>query len=196
MAVAVKMKIDMKEFTALTTKAPGIMDGLVKESFTRGGAKMRKEFIKTMERGNYAALQETPEYKSKYSKPLQMLKGMVRYKVTGGKKRVTATIGIFPGKAGRSKLVNSKFVSLYGVTVTKMAQLLTYGGKLRVSGRAMISRMIRQGFHPRKGLKFIHFPKRDWFTPTKWKNASVIIPYIQEDLNARITKRFGSRHFR
>jgi len=158
MPAAVKIKIDMSDFEALTRQAPGIMDGLVKQSMTRGAAKMRKEFIKTAERGHYAKLQETDKYRSKYSGPLQMLKGMIRYRVTGGKKKITATIGIFPGKAGRSKLSNPKYKSRYGVTVTRMAQLLTHGGRLRITGMDQIRRMVRQGFYLRKGLKAIKFP--------------------------------------
>jgi len=183
----VKLVVDLSEFTNFTRKVPGIMDGIVKQSFNRGASKMRKEFIKTIDTGSWAKLQQTAEYRSKYSRPLQVMKSIIRYRVTGGGKRVTANIGVFPGKAGRDTLSNAKFQAKYGVTLNRFAKIMTYGGSLRLrSGDG--SRLARQGFYIKKGTRWLKFPKRDWYTQTIWKNPSVIIPYIEKDLNSRIER--------
>jgi hypothetical protein len=189
--MTVKVTVDLSQFIAFTRKAPGIMDGLVKESFTRGAAKMRKEFKSTIDRGNWAALQETDKYRSKYSRPLQVLKSMVRYRVTGGVKKVKATIGIFAGKAGRSSLSNAKFKANYGVTLNRFGKLMTYGGTLRLRAGDR-ERLVREGFYISKKAKGIVFPKRDWFTPTQWRQPNVILPYIQKDLHNRVIRRLGN----
>lgn len=192
--MTVKITVDLTEFKRFTKKAPGIMDDLVKESFTRGSAKMRKEFIKTVDRGSWAELQETAEYKSKYNKPLQVMKSLIRYRVTGGYKRVTATIGVFTGKAGRDTLSNTKFRSKFGVTVNRFAKLMTYGGNLRISPSSR-RLFIRRGFHISSRTNVIRFPKRDWYTPTRWKSPNVIIPYINKDLNERVKRRLQHGKF-
>lgn len=191
MAVETKITFDMREFQKFTREAPGVMDGLVKQSFERAGAKIRKEFHKTIDRGVWADLQETPEYRSKYTRPLQMLKAMIRYRTTGGNKRITTTVGIFPGKAGRSKLNNSQFKQRYGVTVARFGKLMTYGGKLRIRGQKDRRRMVRQGFHVSSRTKYLQFPKRDWYSKTRMKEPSRIIPYIQKDLNERVARRLN-----
>lgn len=192
--MTVKVQVDLTEFTDFTRKAPNVMDGLVKESFTRGAAKMRKEFIRTIDKGTWAKLQETERYKSKYNKPLQMLKGMIRYRVTGGHKRITATIGIFSGKAGRSRLIASRFKARYGVTLNRFGKLLTYGGMLRLRPGDR-SRLVREGFYISSRAKGIKFPRRDWYTVTAWKRPSLIIPYINKDLNERVSRRLENGKF-
>lgn len=187
--VETKITFDMREFNDFSKKAPGIMDGLVKQSFERGAAKIRKEFIKTIDRGSWAELQETPQYRSKYGKPLQMLKRMVRYRVTGGKKRVKATVGIFPGKVRNDRMGNAEFKSKYGVTVARFGKLMTYGGRLRVSSRDR-KLFASRGFYLSRRTNTIKFPKRDWYNPTRWKEPSMIIPYINKDLNERVMRRF------
>lgn len=192
--MTVKIKIDMSEFEDFTKKVPGIMDGLVKESFTRGAAKMRKEFLRTIAKGSWAKLQQSTKYRSKYNKPLQVMKSIIRYRVTGGHKRVTATIGVFAGRAGRGNLSAAKFKVKYGITLNRFAKLMTYGGKLRLNPSDR-QRMVRQGFYVSKRTKAIEFPKRDWFTPTQWRNANRIIPYITEDLNTRVERSIQHGNF-
>jgi len=192
--MTVKVVVDLSEFKDFTKKAPGVMDGLVKESFTRGAAKLRKEFIKTIERGSWAQLQESAEYKSKYSKPLQVMKAIIRFRVTGGHKKVTATVGVFAGKAGRSQLNSTKFKSKYGITLNRFAKLMTYGGTLRLRPGDR-QRMVRQGFYISSRAKGIKFPKRDWYTPTTWKNPAVMIPYINKDLNTRVERSLQHGNF-
>lgn len=184
-----KLTFDLKEFKEFTHKAPGIMDGLVKESMTRCGMKMRKEAHKTIDRRTWADLQETDKYRSRYSRPLQMLKHMIRYRVTGGHKRVTTTVGIFPGRAGkRSVLNNQQFKSRYGVTVNRFGKLMTYGGRLKVRPQDR-KRMRRQGFHISNRTNYIQFPKRNWYQRTRWFNPGVIVPYFEKDLNQRVERK-------
>jgi len=186
--MTVKIKVDLTEFTQFTHKAPGVMDKLVKESFTRGAAKMRKEFIKTIDSRKWASLQQSDKYRSKYDKPLQVMKALIRYRVTGGTKRVTATIGVFAGKAGRSKLNNSQFRARYGVTLNRFAKLMTYGGNLRIRPGDR-RRMVHEGFYVSNRTNSIRFPKRDWFSPTPWRLPGWILPYINKDLNTRVYRR-------
>jgi len=192
--MTVKIKIDLSEFDDFTKKVPGVMDGVVKESFTRGAAKMRKEFVKTIDSGSWARLQETERYRSKYSKPLQVMKSIIRYRVTGGRKKVTATIGVFPGKAGRSRLNSQTFKTKFGITLNRFAKLMTYGGTLRLRPGDG-SRLARQGFYIKKGTRGLKFPKRDWYTQTIWRKSSVIIPYIEKDLNARVERSIVHGNF-
>lgn len=192
--MTVKIKVDLSEFTDFTRKAPGVMDKLVKESFTRGAAKMRKEFIRTIDHGSWSRLQQSDKYKSKYDKPLQVMKAIIRYRVTGGHKRVTATIGVFAGKAGRSKLNNAKFRAQYGVTLNRFAKLMTYGGTLRLRPSDR-KRMAREGFYVSSRTNVLRFPKRDWYTPTHWRRPDWILPYINKDLNTRVNRRLQSGKF-
>jgi len=192
--MTVKISVDLTEFTNFTKKAPGVMDGIVKESFSRGAAKLRKEFIKTIDRGTWSQLQKTPKYRSKYSKPLQVMKAIIRYRVTGGYKRVTATIGVFPGKAGRDRINGAEFKAKYGITLNRFAKLMTYGGTLRINP-ADRKRLVREGFYVSNRTKTLKFPRRDWYTPTAWKNPATLIPYINKDLDARVERKLQNGKF-
>ena len=187
----VKMEVDLTSFNAFTKALPGVMDDITKRSFNRGGAKMRKGFIEVIDSRQFQKLESTDKYRSKYSKPLQMMKGMIRYKTTGGYKRITTVIGVFAGKAGRNKINSQTFKKKYNVTLARFAQIATYGGKLKIKDLKGIKRMIKAGFYIKKGLKFIKFPKRDWYTPNRWRKEHVIMPYIERTLNNLIEKKIN-----
>jgi len=191
--MTVEMKFDLTAFKAFATEAPKQFEYCVKDIQDRAAAKMRKEFIRTIDTKKFEELQETQEYQSKYDKPLQMLKSMVRYRTKKSKGNIVSDIGVFPGKAGNSKINNATFKSRYGVTAARFAKIMTYGGRLRIDttrGRYQSGhkRMVKQGFRVRKSLKTIRFPKRDWYTTTSWRRKYKIIPYFQKHLDVRVAK--------
>jgi len=192
--MTIKIDFDLSAFKAFAKVAPKEFEYAAKDALDRTAAKMRKGFIEVIDTKKFESLQENENYKSKYRRPMDMIKPMIRYRTRKSKGKLTSDIGIFPGKVGKRTLNNSKFKSRYGVTVARFGKVFTYGGRLRIestkgrfqSGR---KRMVKQGFHVRKNLKTIKIPKRDWYSPNKWRKPFKIIPYFKKHLDIKVAQK-------
>ena len=102
-----KITIDLSDFNKLTKIAPKIMNEITKDTFEKTSAKVRKEFIKEMLISKYYPLEKTPKYKPRYIRPLEFLSKLIRFRVLSGRKQVNAVIGLFTGKAGKTRITNA-----------------------------------------------------------------------------------------
>lgn len=194
MAAQMKFLVDLSSFENFAKKVPDVFDKAAKDAIGQTMAKLRKEFISTIDTKSFDALESTAKYQSKYKKPLQMMKSMIRFKVTG-RKKINGVAGVFVGKVQGRSISNATFKSKYGVTATRFAQVMTYGGRLKIDGTAKdrtreagIKRMVKEGFFARKGTKQIKFPRRDWYSPTRFRRTFKLLPYLESRLKTKVDK--------